>query len=65
MAEKVERYSADPSGNQWTFRRVAVALEMRQRGFSTWQVVCEGHFVRFSPAQLRHIADVLEEPANV
>lgn len=58
--EKSERYTEDADGHGWTFRRISAVLETRQRGFSTWQMVMPGHFQRFTPNQLRHIADVLE-----
>ena len=58
--ETLERYSPDGDGKQWTFRRVSSVLEMRQRGFRTWQQVMPGHFPCFTPAELRHVADVLE-----
>ena len=51
---------SDADGCEHEYRLVTSRLERRTIFSSIWQEVCGGHFLRMTPAELRHVADVLE-----
>ena len=51
----------DANGKRWVYRRVSSVLERRSWSSAIWDAVQPSHFMFMTPAELRHVADVLEK----
>ena len=60
MSETTPKYVYDADGRAWVYRLVSSRLERRDSTSRFWFTVEPGDFVRMIPAELRHIADILE-----
>ncbi len=60
MTITVTHYVADADGEAYEYRQVNARLERRPSVSRFWQPVTGENFLRMTPAELRHIADVLE-----
>ena len=54
------RYISDARGETWEYRCVASVLERRRISSAVWSDVTGGDFLHMTPAELRHVADVLD-----
>jgi hypothetical protein len=50
----------DADGVRWIYRRVSSVLERRRSTSGIWQTVTGTMFETMTPAELRHVAMVLE-----
>lgn len=55
-----KRYVEDANRQAWEYRMVCSVLQRRAFSSSVWLDVLGSDFLHMTPAELRHVADVLE-----
>ena len=57
---KIDESVLDANGERWVYRRTSSVLERRKWGSSVWFRVTPQNFETITPAELRHVAMILE-----
>lgn len=57
-------YASSSDGKYYEYRLVCSHLERRERASKVWLFVEGVDFMRMTPAELRHVADVLADQPN-